>query len=73
MIGSLGWQELLIILAILVVLFGASRVGDLGKGLGRGIREFRQEARVGDADKPAADDDKDAVKATDEDTTKPSS
>ena len=45
MIGSLGWQELLIILVILALLFGASRVSDLGGALGRGIREFRSEAR----------------------------
>jgi sec-independent protein translocase protein TatA len=45
MLGSLGWQELLIILAILALLFGASRVADLGGALGRGIREFRSEAK----------------------------
>lgn len=48
MIGSLGWQELLIILVILALLFGAARVADLGGALGRGIREFRQEARAED-------------------------
>ncbi|MCC6236241.1 MAG: twin-arginine translocase TatA/TatE family subunit [Dehalococcoidia bacterium] len=51
MLGSLGWQELLIILAILALVFGASRVADLGGALGRGIREFRQEAKS-DSDKP---------------------
>ena len=35
MIGSLGWQELLIILVILALLFGASRVASLGGALGR--------------------------------------
>ena len=50
MIGSLGWQELLIILVILALLFGASRVSDLGGALGRGIREFRSEARAGDGE-----------------------
>ena len=44
MIGGLGWQELLIILVIIALIFGASRVADLGGALGRGIREFRQEA-----------------------------
>lgn len=48
MIGSLGWQELLIILVILALLFGASRVADLGGALGKGIREFRSEARGDD-------------------------
>ena len=48
MLGSLGWQELLIILVILALLFGAGRVAGLGGALGRGIREFRQEARTTD-------------------------
>jgi sec-independent protein translocase protein TatA len=43
--GSLGAPELLIILAIVVVLFGATRIGDIGKGVGRGIREFRRELK----------------------------
>lgn len=44
MIGDIGWEELLIILVILALVFGASRVADLGGALGRGIREFRSEA-----------------------------
>ena len=44
MIGGLGWQELLIILVIIALIFGATRVADLGGARGRGIREFRQEA-----------------------------
>ncbi len=48
MFGTLGPTELLIILAIIVVLFGASRLAGLGGALGRGIREFRQETRADD-------------------------
>jgi len=48
MLGSLGWQELLIILVILALVFGASRVADMGGALGRGIREFRSEAGSND-------------------------
>jgi sec-independent protein translocase protein TatA len=57
MFGSLGAPELLIILAIVVVLFGATRIGDIGKGIGRGIREFRREIKEGteDDDKPGDD------------------
>lgn len=51
MFGSLGPTELLIILAIVVVLFGASRLAGLGGALGRGIREFREESRTGDEKK----------------------
>ena len=56
MLGSLGWQELLIILVILALVFGASRVADLGGALGRGIREFRSEAGGANdkKDEPAA-------------------
>jgi sec-independent protein translocase protein TatA len=53
MIGGLGWQELLIVLVIIALIFGASRVADLGGALGRGIREFRTEAR-GDEEEEAA-------------------
>jgi len=45
--AGLGPLELLIILGIVVVLFGASRIGDIGKGVGRGIREFRRELKDG--------------------------
>jgi sec-independent protein translocase protein TatA len=47
----LGPTELLIIFAIVVVLFGASRLAGLGGALGRGIREFREESRTGDEKK----------------------
>ena len=45
---SLGPAELIIILAIVVVLFGASRIGDIGGAIGRGIREFRREVKEGE-------------------------
>lgn len=57
MIGSLGWQELLIILVILALLFGASRVASLGGALGKGIREFRSEARGSDDEDASKDQD----------------
>jgi sec-independent protein translocase protein TatA len=43
----LGVPELLIILAIVVLLFGYSRLPSLGKGLGQGIRNFRSGLRGG--------------------------
>ena len=45
---SLGPTELIIVLAIVVVLFGASRIGDIGGSIGRGIREFRREVKEGE-------------------------
>lgn len=38
---GLGWPELVIILVIVLVIFGASRVPEIGRALGKGIREFR--------------------------------
>jgi len=43
-----GPLELGIVLAILVVLFGASKLGDLGGSVGRAIREFRHEVKEGE-------------------------
>jgi len=43
--GSLGWTEILIIGLIVVLLFGARRLPDIGRGLGEGIRSFRSAMR----------------------------
>jgi sec-independent protein translocase protein TatA len=42
MLGTLGLPELLIILLIVVVIFGASKLPQLGKGVGEGIRNFKE-------------------------------
>ena len=48
---GLGIPELLIILFILVLIFGASRLPELGKGLGKGIKNFKEANRgAGDKD-----------------------
>lgn len=43
MIGGLGPTEIILILFIVILLFGAKRLPDLAKGLGNGIREFKNE------------------------------
>lgn len=54
--NSLGPTELLIILAIVILLFGASRIGRLGGELGTAIGEFRKAVRNDDeAEAPAKD------------------
>jgi sec-independent protein translocase protein TatA len=43
-----GPQELLIILAIVIVIFGATKIPQLGKGLGEGIKNFKNAMRAGE-------------------------
>jgi sec-independent protein translocase protein TatA len=45
MFGSFGLPEMLIILAIVVLLFGVNKLPRLGKGLGEGIRNFKDSVR----------------------------
>ncbi len=52
-----GTQELLIILAIVIILFGAKKIPDLAKGLGKGIKDFK---------KAVKEDEEEEVKATNE-------
>ena len=41
-IGNLGFGELMVILVIVLVLFGARRVPEIGASIGKGIREFKK-------------------------------
>lgn len=47
--GNLGFTELLMILIIVLVLFGARRVPEIGASIGKGIREFKK--NISDADR----------------------
>ncbi|HEY6139865.1 MAG TPA: twin-arginine translocase TatA/TatE family subunit [Thermoanaerobaculia bacterium] len=51
MFGSLGMPELLVILVIVIVIFGASRLPQLGRGLGEGISNFKNGIRGTDEKK----------------------
>jgi len=42
---NLGWQELIIILVIALLIFGPARLAGIGGALGRAIREFRGAVR----------------------------
>ena len=52
--GRLGIPELLIILAIIILIFGASRLPEIGRGIGKGIRNFK-DANKGDEKKDEDD------------------
>lgn len=39
--GSVGLREILVILLIILILFGAKRIPELARGMGRGIHEFK--------------------------------
>ncbi|HXI11317.1 MAG TPA: twin-arginine translocase TatA/TatE family subunit [Thermoanaerobaculia bacterium] len=55
---GLGIGELVIILLIIVVLFGASRLPQLGKGVGEGISNFREGLRSKEKPTPALEEKK---------------
>ena len=39
--GNIGWQGAIIILVVLLVIFGPKRLPEMGRSLGRGMREFK--------------------------------
>ena len=44
-IGGLGPWEIILILAVVLVLFGAKKLPELAKGMGQGIKEFKKASR----------------------------
>lgn len=51
---NLGPMELIAIIAVALLVFGAGRIADLGKGLGQGIKNFKQGLREAGDDEEAA-------------------
>ena len=59
MFGKLGLPEILILAAIALLIFGPKRLGELGKGLGDGIKNFKSSMKEGDTPTtPPADSEK---------------
>lgn len=44
----MGWQELVLILIVLLLIFGVGKLPQVGSAIGRGIRELRAEAEAPD-------------------------
>ena len=63
MIGGLGWPELLLILAVVLLVFGVGRISKVGSELGKGISAFRQGVKEGNDD---PEDEESTEKTTEE-------
>ena len=49
MFGSFGWMELLLILIIVLIIFGAGKIPQLGEGVGKAIKGFKKSVHEADA------------------------
>jgi sec-independent protein translocase protein TatA len=51
---NLGGPEMIVVALVAIVLFGGKKVGELGKGLGEGIRNFKTALKAEDEEKKQA-------------------
>ncbi len=49
-IGNIGWQELLVILVLVVILFGPKRLPEVAEAIGKSIRRFKSATREAQSD-----------------------
>jgi sec-independent protein translocase protein TatA len=57
-VPNLGLPELLVILVIVILVFGAGKIPQLGKGLGEGIKNFKDAMRQGESGDKKDDENK---------------
>ncbi len=63
MFGNLGTGEIILILLVVLILFGAKKIPELAQGLGKGMREFKKSLKdVEDEIKTSDKDDKSETK-----------
>ena len=60
MLRNLGPMELMAILAVVLLLFGGKKIPEVAKGLGEGIRNFKNSLKGDEQPAPAAEDKKQA-------------
>ncbi len=58
MLSSLGPMEIFIIVAAILVLFGAKKIPEFAKGIGKGMKEFKKAVKEVEEDIKMDDDDK---------------
>ncbi|GAB4307953.1 MAG: hypothetical protein Kow0090_22490 [Myxococcota bacterium] len=59
--AMIGWQEWLLILLVIVIIFGVGRIPQVGEAMGKGIRNFKK-ALSGEDEKKSDDEKKDSDK-----------
>lgn len=65
MIGGIGMPELIIILVIILIIFGAGKLPEIGAGLGKGIKNFKKATNDPSVEE---DSDKDKTEQIEEDS-----
>jgi sec-independent protein translocase protein TatA len=56
--GNFGIGEWIVVLLVILVLFGAKKIPDLAKGIGKGIKDFKKALKDEDEEKPSDKDKK---------------
>ncbi len=58
MFGNLGATEIILIILVILILFGAKKIPELAQGLGKGMKEFKKAIREVEEDIKSVDDEK---------------